>query len=112
MLIEDILADIGCEVAGLASRFDDAMGKAKELSFDVAVLDVDLNGRRTFPIAEALLSRGTPFVFATGYGTTSLPAKLQAVPILEKPFEQADLEIALRAALFPDIGSPFPKRST
>jgi len=99
MLIQDTLADIGCEVVGVASRFDDAFAKAESLSFDVAILDVNLNGRQTFPIAEALAERRRAFVFSTGYGAASVPASFQNMPILQKPFQQRDLEQALRAAL-------------
>jgi CheY-like chemotaxis protein len=99
MLLEDTLAEIGCEIAGTASRFDDAIEKAKSLSFDVAILDVNLNGRKTYPIAEVVGERGLPFVFATGYGLDSLPPLLQKNPVLKKPFQQQDLERALRAAL-------------
>ena len=99
MLLQDTLAEIGCEVIGIASRFDDAVKKAKSLTFDIAVLDVNLNGRNTFPIADSLAERGVAFVVATGYGATSLPRSLQRVPILQKPFRQRDLERALRAAL-------------
>jgi CheY-like chemotaxis protein len=99
MFIQDTLADIGCEVAGVASRLNEALEKARTLAFDVAILDVNLDGEQTFPIAEALLARGMPFVFATGYSATSLPATLQRAPILQKPFRQSDLEQALRAAL-------------
>ena len=99
MLLEDTLADIGCEVAGLASRFNDAMEKATSLSFDVAILDVNLNGHPTYPIAQALTERGLPFLFATGYGLGELPEPLGSVPVLRKPFQQHDLEQALQAAL-------------
>ena len=99
MLLEDALAGVGCEVIGLASRFHDAEQKAKSLSFDVAVLDVNLNGKQTLPIAEILFSRGIPFVFATGYGVEFLPVHLQTVPVLQKPFGKRDLEGALAAAL-------------
>lgn len=99
MLLEDELAEIGCEIVGLASQFPDAMAKAMSLSFDVAILDLNLEGRQTFPIAEALLDRGIPFVLETGYGTASLPEPLKAVPVLNKPFGRRQLETALRAAL-------------
>jgi CheY-like chemotaxis protein len=99
MFIQDTLADIGCEVAGVASRLNEALEKARTLAFDVAILDVNLDGEQTFPIAEALLARGMPFVLATGYSATSLPAALQRAPILQKPFRQSDLEQALRTAL-------------
>lgn len=99
MLIQDMLAEIGCDVIGVASRFDDAAKKAKSLVFEIAILDVNLNGRHTFPIADSLAERGIAFVVATGYGATILPESLQKVPILEKPFLQRDLARALRAAL-------------
>jgi CheY-like chemotaxis protein len=99
MLIQDTLADIGCEVVGSASRFDEALSKANELSFDVAILDVNLNGHQTFPIAKSLSERGIAFVWATGYGAGGLPESLQKAPVLSKPFQQRDLERALRAAL-------------
>jgi len=99
MLLQDMLADIGCEVTGCASRFSDAMEKARSLTFDVAILDVNLNGERTYPIAEILAARGISFVFATGYGAGSLPASFAKTPVLQKPFHQQELEHAMRMAL-------------
>jgi len=99
MLIEDSLADAGCEIAGMASRVDDALEKAAALSYDIAVLDVNLNGRQTFEVARCIAERGIPYVFATGYGPASLLADFRHVPILQKPFQQQDLETALRQAL-------------
>ncbi|PDT87566.1 hypothetical protein CO669_23905 [Bradyrhizobium sp. Y36] len=99
MLLEDSLVDAGCEVAGIASRVDDALEKAAALSYDVAVLDVNLNGRQTFEVARCIAGRGIPYVFATGYGPASLLADFRHVPILQKPFQQQDLETALCQAL-------------
>ena len=99
MLLEDSLVDAGCEIAGMASRIDDALEKAAALSYDVAVLDVNLNGRQTFEVARCIAERGIPYVFATGYGPASLLADFRHVPILQKPFQQQDLETALRQAL-------------
>jgi CheY-like chemotaxis protein len=99
MLLQDMLEDIGCVVAGSASRIEEAIEKARSLVFDVAILDVNLNGARTFPVAEVLAERGVGFVFATGYGTASLPPAFAGTPVLQKPFQQEDLERALRAAL-------------
>lgn len=104
MLIQDILAEVGCEVVGVAARFDDALEKAEALAVDVAILDVNLNGRDTFAIAGALTRRGIAFIFATGYEATHLPEPLRKMPILQKPFRREDLERAIRAALI-DTGS-------
>jgi CheY-like chemotaxis protein len=101
MLLQDQLAEIGCEVVGTASRFDDAVKKAKSLTFDVAILDVNLKGQYIFPIADLLAERGVAFVFSTGYGVTSLPEPLRGAPVLQKPFTQRDLDRALRVALMP-----------
>jgi CheY-like chemotaxis protein len=98
-LLQDMLADIGCEVIGSASRFDDAAEKARSLRFDVAILDLNLDGQKTFAIAEALIERGAAVVFSTGYGAAGVPESLRQVPLLPKPFQQWDLERALRAAL-------------
>jgi CheY-like chemotaxis protein len=99
MLLQDMLEDIGCVVVGSASRIAEATEKARSLAFDAAILDVNLNGVQTFPVAAALAKRGVGFVFATGYGTASLPPEFAGTPVLQKPFEQQELERALRAAL-------------
>ena len=99
MLLQDFLEDMGCELAGVASRVKEAMEKIDAVTFDVAILDVNLDGQQTLPVAQALLARGRAMVFATGYAATTVPPELRAVPILQKPFQQQDLERALRAAL-------------
>jgi CheY-like chemotaxis protein len=99
MLLQDMLEDIGCVVVGTASRLAEATEKASKLAFDLAILDVDLDGVRTFPIAEVLAQRGVRFMFATGYGAATLPPDLSGRPVLQKPFQQQELERALRAAL-------------
>ena len=99
MLIEDMLADIGCTVAAIASELDDATSKISKLSFDAAILDVNLNGSQTYPAAEALTQKHIPFVFSTGYGAAGIPEMFRGVPTIEKPFQESDLRKALTAAL-------------
>lgn len=99
MLLQDFLEDMGCAVVGVASRLKEAMEKIDSLTFDVAILDVNLNGQQTLPVAQALLASGRAVVFATGYAATTVPPEFRAVPILQKPFQQQDLERAMRAAL-------------
>src|SRR3954464_66381 len=65
MLIEDMLADLGCSVVGPASRLDEAMQLAKEAALDCAVLDVNLGAQPIFPLADVLREKGVPFAFAT-----------------------------------------------
>ncbi|MFO1024990.1 MAG: response regulator [Acetobacteraceae bacterium] len=96
MVIEEQLAELGCEVSG-ASRLEEAMEKAKILPLDAAVLDVNLAGMLSYPVAQILHARGVPFVFATGYGVQGLPPELSGVPVLSKPFGQQELAAALHA---------------
>ncbi|TWI50929.1 response regulator receiver domain-containing protein [Pseudomonas duriflava] len=95
MLLEDILDELGYEVAGVAAEFDDGMRLAETGTFDLAILDVNVGGREIFPIAEKLAERNIPFMFSTGYGVVGLPMEWQSRPVLAKPFRPDDLEQAL-----------------
>ena len=64
---------------------------------DGALLDVNLRGIRAYDVADALIARGVPFIFTTGYETSMIPARYRDIPVVQKPF---DAEEAL-AALFP-----------
>jgi DNA-binding response OmpR family regulator len=92
--LEDMLRDLGCVVAGTAARLDDALAMARTSEFDIALLDVNLGGKRVDPVAEALRERGTPVVYVTGYGKTAASGF-----VLEKPHNAADLERTLNRAL-------------
>lgn len=95
MLLEDMLDDLGYEIAGAAGRFDEAIALAREARFDVAILDVNIDGREVYPIAEAIAGRGLPFIFATGYGQCGLPERYRRLPTLPKPFQLDGLEHTL-----------------
>jgi len=98
MLIEDMLLDLGCEVV-VAMRLDHALSEARARSFDLAVLDVNLGDARSFPVADLLWERGTPFAFATGYGLAGLEAAYRTVPVVQKPYQQAQLQHLLEHLL-------------
>ena len=98
MLIEDMLIDLGHEIAGIASRMADAIREAENGSFDFAILDVNLDGTPSYPVADILKARGIPFVFATGYGPKGLDPSHAGTATLQKPFLHADLEAALSPA--------------
>jgi CheY-like chemotaxis protein len=101
MNIEDMLLDLGHEVAALASRLEPALTLAREGNFDVAMLDVNLAGQASFPVADILRDRGIPYLFATGYGVQGIAETYRAAPVLQKPFRARDLEETLRAATHP-----------
>jgi CheY-like chemotaxis protein len=97
MLLEDMLADLGHAVVATVPRLNEALEAVQRESFDTAILDVHLHGQSAFPVAEALIERGIPFIFATGYGERGLPEKYQGRPVLQKPFSKDDLERVLNA---------------
>ena len=93
MLLEDMLADEGHEVVFTASGIEPALKYiAAHLSeFDFAIMDVNLGGQPSFPVAEALSAAGKAFAFSTGYGPGGLPAEWRSFPVLSKPFSGADV---------------------
>jgi CheY-like chemotaxis protein len=97
MLLEDMLVDMGYAVVGIIPRVNEALAAVQREAFDFAILDVHLNGQAVFPVADALIQRGIPFVFATGYGERGLPDQYRSRPILQKPFAKGDLEKTLAA---------------
>lgn len=111
--LEDILAELGYDVAGVAMRLDDARRLAQELErFDVAILDVNLGGALVFPAAQVLVERGIPVMFATGYGRDGLPPEWAHHEVVQKPYSRDDIERALtrlRAGTRHAAG-PLPRR--
>jgi CheY-like chemotaxis protein len=99
MLIEDMLAEMGCTVAGVASDVQEALTMMSLVRFDAAIVDINLNGTWSVPVAERLHDMRTPFVLSTGYGVSDASPAFSGVPIVAKPFEQKDLRTALVAAL-------------
>jgi CheY-like chemotaxis protein len=101
MLLEDMLGELGYTIAAEAARIDEALQAAKTADFDLAILDVNLNGEPISPVADALVARGMPFVFATGYGEQGLPETYRGRPTLKKPFQLDGLKQMLEKALKP-----------
>ena len=96
MLLEDMLTDMGHEVAAIVPRLKDALAAVQRETFDLAVLDVHLHGESAFPVADALIAKGVPFIFATGYGERGLPDSYRGRPVLQKPFARDDLDRLLK----------------
>jgi CheY-like chemotaxis protein len=80
-------------------KVETALKLIEQGGFDIAILDVNLNGDETYPLAEALAARAIPFVFASGYGADGLREKYRRIPSLRKPFQQCELEQILAAVL-------------
>ena len=99
MLIEDILSDAGATVVGPAARVARALDLLREGDVDAALLDVNLAGEMTTAVAEELRRRGIPFAFATGYGVAGVPEGFAGQPLLQKPFQEHDLNRVMAEVL-------------
>jgi CheY-like chemotaxis protein len=100
-MLRSMLIGLGCAVIGPATRVKRAMSMLEAEAIDAAVLDIKLHGLRSYLIADALVARGIPFVFSTGYQKDGLPLGYQGFPLLCKPFDQVSLGDALRQSLMP-----------
>jgi CheY-like chemotaxis protein len=78
------------------------VGRAAELAqtglFDLAILDVNLNGKMSFPVADIIMRRRIPLIFASGYALDNIPAAFGSAPKLQKPFQIDTLAKAITAA--------------
>ncbi len=99
MLLEDMLADLGYEVAAAVGTLAEASAFAADGDFQAAILDVNLENQAVYPVADILTKRGLPFVFVTGYGERGLSEPYAKRPALQKPFQAEQLKAALDALL-------------
>jgi CheY-like chemotaxis protein len=97
MLLDGMLTDLGYTMTAEAGEIEEALALAKQAEFDIAILDVNLNGRPITPVVEILIQRGLPFVFASGYGQRGVPEAYRMNPTLQKPFQAEALAQALEA---------------
>lgn len=102
ILVEDVLEDLGCTAVTSAATVERALALIVSNEFDVAMLDMNLNGDRTHAVADALAEAGVPFVFATGYAGRMREGYGDR-PILTKPYRPHQL-----AAIFADLLSLDP----
>ena len=100
MSLEGFFSDLGWSIVGPAAQFDRAMTMAKTETFDVALLDVNLEGQMSWEVAAVLKARGIPFIFSTGYDAANiLPEFLSGSTVLGKPYQERELESGLRQAI-------------
>lgn len=98
MDLENFIAEIGHEVAACFSRLDEAVQFARHEDVDFAILDLNLHGEKSFPVAETLRQRSIPFVFATGYGSAGLNDEFGNVRTLQKPYSLRELKRVIEEA--------------
>jgi CheY-like chemotaxis protein len=92
-MAEEFLLELGAIVVGPAYRVSDGLVLAEREKLDAAVLDVNMDGSRSDPIADVLKDRAIPFVLSTGYGEVE---SKRGVPVLDKPYTAEALGEVLR----------------
>jgi CheY-like chemotaxis protein len=98
MMLQDELESLGVHVIGPVSNLKSALRIAETIDLDGALLDRNINGTFADAVADALHTRGIPFVFVSGY---ERPAGLRhrEVPVLHKPFGKIEFRVALLSLL-------------
>jgi DNA-binding response OmpR family regulator len=99
MMVADMLVELGYSIAAEAGEIEDAIRLARTTPFDIAILDVNVNGKMISPVAEVIEARNRPFIFATGYGAQGLPEEFRDRPALQKPFQMETLATMIEQAL-------------
>ncbi len=89
--IEEMLAELGCECVTAAATIGQSLALIDAQTFDAAMLDLNLDGVKSYPIADALAARQVPFLFATGYSDHGETPGYRGHPLLKKPYLVEDL---------------------
>ncbi len=98
LALEEMLGEQGLVIGGVANSIERALRFVRSTHFDVALLDVNIGERKIDPVAEALTTLKTPFVFTTGCGRAGLPEAFLDCPVVEKPFYIEEILQSLRDA--------------
>lgn len=94
-----LLEDQGCAISGPVATVEEALAIMELVAPDGVLLDANLNGNSSAPLAAVLHARSIPFVVVTGYGSLELPTDvMNGAPRLAKPFSTADFQKTLIAA--------------
>jgi DNA-binding response OmpR family regulator len=98
LMIEDFLIEFGCTPVGPCGTVERALNAVAAETFDVALLDVNLDGEMVYPVANALVERHIPFLFLSGYGEAAILPGHADWKVCVKPFTGNDLAAMLTAA--------------
>jgi DNA-binding NtrC family response regulator len=101
--LRQMLEELGWHVTHVASDIERAMELARSEQFDVGILDVNIRGRTSLPVAEILHERHVPIILATGYSTEMIAEEYPQITYLQKPYVRRDLANAITRALGGDV---------
>jgi CheY-like chemotaxis protein len=90
-LVEDMLSQCGCTIVGPVGDLPHAFDTIANNVIDIALVDINLNGIESYPIADRLLEKHIPFIFTTGYEKDHINTRYRACPMLQKPYHHFEL---------------------
>ena len=98
----DALRGYGCEIVGPAPSVEQGEKLIAQCGTEAplhgALLDVNLTGAFSFPLAAALKAKGVPWIFLTGYGEImNMPDEFRGVRRVSKPCNIDELAEIIRA---------------
>jgi DNA-binding response OmpR family regulator len=96
MDIEYAVERLGHEVVGPIAELDKALDLATDALLDCAILDINIRGGLSYPVADILINRGLPVLLLSGYSERNMPERLHVVARLSKPFAEAQLDKEIR----------------
>ena len=99
MMLADMIEELGHTVAAEAGQRDKAQLLAEIEEYDLAILDINLQGLNVEPVAEAIAARKRPFFFLSGYGSGGVPEQFKGKRVLHKPCELQVLKQTIEAIL-------------
>lgn len=92
MILEDFIDEAGHAVAGTAATLEAALAMVADgRDIHCALLDVNLRGQQSYPVADALDARGIPYAFTSGYGADGIDARFKDRMVLPKPIDMSQL---------------------
>jgi CheY-like chemotaxis protein len=85
MMLVQMVEELGHKVVAEASSVDVGQSLAKTEEYDLAILDINLQGFNVWPVAEVVMDRGLPFFFLSGYSPEVVPDGFNGTLLLNKP---------------------------
>ncbi|MES2496729.1 MAG: response regulator [Pseudomonadota bacterium] len=99
MTAEDMLEEVGCKTAAVAGSVAEALARAADTEFDIALLDLNLRDENSLPVAQHLRDTGKRFIFATGYDGVPADSGFTDAPIISKPYRIEQLAAIIAQTL-------------
>lgn len=97
--LANALRNAGYQIAGPVGQLAPALELVRSTRIDVALIDINIDGGRTFGLADALANASIPFAFLSGYSKADLPRNLRAYPLLQKPVDANTVCRCIRSLL-------------